>query len=198
MLVHLSAQLPIHKRDINAQKVIDNSCPASRISECQQSSNISCTSLKEVLIGYTKSIGNDMFLDTPYHVFSEFNLFYSGLLRGEDAPRATPIDTNVESGNTIDLGESRCMNVLSKINLSKMDSDVCQWDYTCKYNPLYFPSFLIEAKFDESNSITDECLPLEVKYSKFVRTVCQAGPEESHWCNCENQFPITVGYKYLT
>ena len=60
------------------------------------------------------------------------------------------------------------------------------------------PSFLIEAKLDKSNSVKDKCLPLKVKYSKFVRTVCQVDPEESHWCNCENQFTITVGYKHST
>ena len=196
MLIHLSAQLPIHKRDINSQKVIDNSCPTSRINECQQSSNISCASLKEALIGYTKGIGYDIYLDTPYHVFSVFDLFYSGLLRGEDAPRATPIDTDVQSEITSKLWKSRCRNLLRQINLSKNQSNLCQWNYTCKYNPLYFPSFLIEAKLDESNSVKDKCLPLKVKSSKFVRTICQADPEESHWCNCEDQSSIIVGYKH--
>ena len=57
-------------------------------------------------------------------MFGVFDLFYSDLLRGENVPRATPIDIDVQSEITSKLWKSRCKNVLSKINLSKKDSDV--------------------------------------------------------------------------
>ena len=82
----------------------------------------------------------------------------------------------------------------TRIELSKKDTDECQWSYTCKYNPHYFPSFTVEAKLDDSLSVPHRCSNIKMSNIKLVRTTCEANPEEDHWCRCDAGH-ITTGYK---
>ena len=73
---------------------------------------------------------------------------------------------------------------------------MCVNGSTCKYNPDYFPSFLIEAKLNETHSVKNKCMPLHSRNLKFVKTNCEADPEKPHWCHCENAHATTVGFKH--
>ena len=185
--VQFVIQATIHQQQAH-ESFIDNSCPLARIDECKKSSNASCTSLEEALLGHYDINHGDLLTDSPHYTFTMFDLFYSGILRGENAPTPASIHTTTAEFNR--LARNRCDALLS---LTIKNSDTCQWKYTCKYNSFYFPSILIQAVLDKSRSIVEECTPLKGRNLRFVRTTCQLDQNEPHWCSCEGD-RITTGY----
>ena len=175
---------------------VDSSCPSVHIDACLQSSNDSCTSLEEALIKYynTES-GQRLTADTPYYIFSVFDLFYSGIVSGENSPPATSKDLELESARVVNSGIRGCEALLRKLKLSKKDTDDCHWDYVCKYNPHYFPSFTIEAHLNEALSDWYVCEALRTRSLKFVRTDCLSDADKSNWCPCNAGY-ITTGYEH--
>ncbi len=175
---------------------IDYSCPSVHVDTCLQSSNDTCVSLEEALINYYNTVNGQRFsADTPYQVFSVFDLFYSGLVNGDKSPAATSKDLDLDSAQVHSMVRIGCDTILRKVKLSQKDSDYCQWDYTCKYNPHYFPSFTVEAVLNEALSDQDTCEPLRARNLKFVRTDCLSDAGKSHWCHC-NAGHVTVGYEH--
>jgi len=175
---------------------IDQSCPSVHMDACLRSSNDSCSSLQEALAQhYNTETGQRLTSDTPYHVFSVFDLFYSGLVQGESSPPATSMDLELESVEAVDSARRRCEALRRKLKFSKKDSDNCQWEYTCKYNPHYFPSFTVEARLNDALSDWNACEAVRVRNLKFVRTECLTDPNNSHWCPCNAGY-VTTGYDY--
>ena len=173
----------------------DNSCPDNHIAHCISESARNCTSLKEVLVdSYRADEGLRLDDDTPYHIFSVFDLFYSGLISGHGAPPKHSRDVVLESAAGKIISEKRCNNLLDHVNLSTKDTAECQWSYTCKYNPNYFPSFTVQAELDYSSE-EKKCSQININNVKFVRTTCEANPEADHWCKCDAGY-IPIGYKH--
>ena len=197
LLALISVQLarPIETSQSNAVS-IDHSCPSVHVEACLRSSNDSCISLQEALVHhYDTETGQRLSSDTPYHVFSVFDLFYSGLVQGESGPPATSMDLVLESVEVVDSARRKCEALLRKLRLPKKDTDSCYWDYTCKYNPHYFPSFTVEARLSDTLSDLNACEAVHVRSLKFVRTECLSDPDKSHWCPCNAGY-ITTGYEY--
>ena len=193
--LHLGSSSPVHQENSVGTNIIDYSCE-SHVTSCRQSSLSSCTSLRNALINtYDVSYGLRLYEDTPYQIFSIFDLFYSGLIESSSTPK-----TDAKSTEDLELVRSmareRCADLLEQVKLSTRDADECQWSYTCKYNPHYFPSFTVEAKLDDSSPVPDRCQKISINNIKFVRTTCKANPEEDHWCRCDAGH-ITTGYKTL-
>ena len=90
---------------------------------------------------------------------------------------------NIPTAEKVRKSKESCNVLLSKVNLSTKDTEMCQWSYTCRHNSLYFPSFLIEAKLGEQSNIAN-CIPLKVDNFKIVKTYCLNNPGESHFCYC--------------
>ena len=193
VLVHITNQSPIHRRQVVSHDYRDRSCE-NQINNCRSDTK-NCTSLKEVLVdSYNVDEGLRLYEDTPYLIFSAFDLFYSGLISDEDAPRANQRIATLESEPVERMSRERCLDLLENVRLSKKDTAECQWSYTCKYNPNYFPSFTVEAKLDDSSQ-ADKCEEIFTSNTKFVRTTCMTNSEEDHWCKCDAGQIIT-GYKH--
>ena len=186
--VQFTVQSPIYRRQAQ-ESIIDNSCPQTRIDECKKSSNMSCTSLKEALLSQYDISQGGLLLNNPQYVFSMFDLFYSGILGGENAPTPTSIHTTSAEFNR--LARIRC-GALDYLTV-KGDSDTCQWKLKCKYNSSYFPSFLIKAELDEEKSLAEDCTSLTARNLRFVKTTCESNKNEPHWCPCEGD-RTTTGY----
>ena len=186
--VQFTVQSPIYRQQA-PESIIDNSCPQTRIDECKKSSNMSCTSLKEALLSQYDISQGGFLLDNPQYVLSMFDLFYSGILRGENAPMPTSSNTTTAEFNR--LAMNRC-GALDNLTL-KGNSDTCQWKFKCKYNFSYFPIFLIKAELDKEKSVAEECTSLTARNLRFVKTTCQWNKNELHWCPCEGNRTIT-GY----
>ena len=161
--VQFAAQSPIYRRQA-PDFFSDNNCPQARIDECKKSSNMSCTSLKEALRTQYDISHGGLLMVTPHYVFSMFELFYSGILGGENAPTSTSINTTTSELNR--LARNRCDALLNWT--VKGNSDSCQWKFTCRFNSSYFPSFLVQAKLNEERSLVEVCKPPKVESSRFV------------------------------
>ena len=195
-LVHLATQLPIQRRQVVNDDFIDRGCSDSQIAQCRAESASNCTSLVEALVGtYDLEEGVRLPYDTPYHIFSAFDLFFSGLISDIHAPSAYSRGAKLESAQVKRISRRNCEALLDRVSLSTEDTDECQWSYTCKYNPHYFPSFTVEAKLDDSLSVPHRCSNIKMSNIKFVRTTCEANPEEDHWCRCDAG-RITTGYRH--
>ena len=193
VLVHITNQSPIHRRQVVSHDYRDRSCE-NQTNKCRSETK-NCTSLKEVLVdSYGVDEGVRLNADTPYLIFSAFDLFYSGLISDEDAPRANQRIVTLESEPVETMSQDNCQDLLDNVKLSKKDTAECQWSYTCKYNPNYFPSFTVAAKLDDSSQAA-KCDEIFTSSTKFVRTACMTNSEEDHWCKCEADRIIT-GYKY--
>ena len=190
----LSTQSHIYRRQTANQNYLDTICESVR-ADCHTKSSVeNCTSLKDALVKtYSRENGVRLSGDTPYHIFSMFELFYSGLISDTVTPEANLLNAHLESAAVERMSRKRCEDLLDRIRLSTKDSNNCQWSYTCKYNPHYFPSFTVEAKLDDS-SVAWRCSNIKMSNIKFVRTTCEANPEEDHWCRCDAG-RITTGYK---
>lgn len=197
-LVSLRVASPIEivRTSEDGRVSLDHSCPSVHVDACLQSSNNTCISLEDALINYYNTENGQRFsTNTPYQVFSVFDLFYSGLVSGEKSPPATSKDLELDSAQVHSMAKIGCEAILRKLKLSQKDSDHCQWDYACKYNPHYFPSFTIEAVLNEALSDRDACESIRARSLKFVRTDCLSDAEKSHWCPC-NAGHVTVGYEH--
>ena len=193
-LVHFTTQSPIHRRSTATQDFVDESYE-DQIEICKNGSRTNCISLKEVIVEtYNVGNGEPLYEVTPYHIFSVFDLFYSGLITGKDAPRANSRVQTPESTNIKKMYKNRCEMLIGKINLSKKDTEFCQWTYSCKYNPNYFPSFTVQAKLDASSD-AGRCTSHTISTVKFIRTECLANSQEDHWCKCGVD-SIVTGYKH--
>ena len=193
-LIFISTQSPIYRRQTANQNYLDTICESVR-ADCSTNSIANCTSLKEALaVTYNRAGGVHLSADTPYYIFSVFELFYSGLISDEGIPEANMLNAHLESAAVESMSRRGCTDILDRIKLSKRDTDACQWSYTCKYNPHYFPSFTVKAKLDDSLSVPHRCSNIKMSNIKFVRTTCEANPEEDHWCRCDAG-RITTGYK---
>ena len=186
--VQFAAQSPVYRRQAQ-ESIIDNSSLQTRIDECKKSSYMACTSLKEALLSQYDISQGGLLLDTPQYVFSMFDLFYSDILRGENAPTPTSIHTTTAEFNR--LASNRC-GALGDL-IVKGNSDTCQWKLKCKYNSSYFPSFLIQAELDKEKSLAEDCTSLRARNLKFVKITCESNKNEPHWCPCEGNRTIT-GY----
>ena len=173
--VQFTLQSPIYRRQAQ-ESIIDNSCPQTRIDECKKSSNMSCTSLKEALLSQYDISQGGLLLTNPQYVFSMFDLFYSGILGGENAPTPTSIHTT-----------SAEFNRLARIRCGALDY------LTVKGDSDYFPSFLIKAELDEEKSLAEDCTSLTARNLRFVKTTCESNKNEPHWCPCEGD-RTTTGY----
>ena len=188
--VQLAAQSPIHRRQAELhESIIDNSCPTTHIDECRQSSHQSCTSLNEAL-QMIKTQRVDL-INSTFHIFGMFDIVYSGLLNVEHVTSDMPI--NIATAEKVRKSKETCKVLLSQVNLSTKDTEMCQWSYTCRHNAIYFPSFLIEAKLDEQQSDIANCIPLKVDNFQLMKTNCLNNPGESHWCHCNGSKKI-IGY----
>ena len=193
--LHLSWELPV-KRYVAINTLLDNSCSENQVNECNNESISSCKSLKKaLLITYDNLEGVHLTHDTPSLVFSFMDLLYSGLISDNGTSQsANPRDAVLESSEWEDKSRERCDDLLSNVQLSTEDTEECQWSYTCKYNPHYFPSFTVEAELS-SWSVAHRCSKISTRNIKYVRMPCKANPEEDHWCRC-NAGLITTGYRH--
>ncbi len=193
--VQLSLQAPLQKRSASIVDYIDPGCSERQVSQCQAQSSTNCTSLKDAVLNtYDYQYGVRLPSDIPYHIFSAFDLLYSGLI--PDEQQTNPRDAVLKTTRWRDLAHDRCHSLLGQIKLSTKDTNECRWRYTCKYNPHYFPSFTVEAELDTSLSVEHRCSKIRLEENiKFVRTTCKADQEEDHWCICDAG-PITTGYKH--
>ena len=188
----LSSSLTMQSRE-TLSEFIDTSCHASQINACKQSSNTTCTSLKKAMTDYyNNQSGIRLGSDTPYPIFSTFDLFYSGIVTDINAPPTLASVSELYSQNTATDARQKCEDILHQVHLSKKDSDTCQWSYTCQYNPNYFPSFSIQAKLNETLAERN-CKALTISNLKFVKTNCLSQPQETHWCPCDAGSLVT-GY----
>ena len=193
-LANLGAPLPVLKLQGETESFFDRSCSDAQLSQCKSESTQSCSSLKNALLNtYDNLEGVHLAHDTPSLVFSSMDLLYSGLISDNDTSQANPRDAILESSEWEDKSRERCDDLLSSIQLSTEDTGACQWSYTCKYNPHYFPSFTVEAELS-SWSVAHRCSKISTRSIKYVRTPCEANPEEDHWCRC-NAGLITTGYR---
>ena len=188
---------PLQRRQASSSDFVDRSCAKNQLSQCRSKSVDSCTSLKESIANtYDFPEGVHLAHDTPSLVFSFMDLLYSGLISDNDTSQANPRDAVLESSEWEDKSRERCSDLLSNIQLSTEDTGECQWSYTCKYNPHYFPSFTVEAELS-SWSVAHRCSKISTRNIKYVRTSCEANPEEDHWCRC-NAGLITTGYRHTS
>ncbi len=172
---------------------IDRSCDELQVASCELRSNTSCTSLKEALVQYYNlNSGKELDKDTPYPIFSMFDLFYSGILNDTEAPTALDSVYELNSQIAIEDAKRKCAKVLKMVTYPTKNSDHCRWNYECLYNPNYFPSFTIKAKLNES-SAEGGCEALSAANLKFVKTNCLSQPGTLHWCPCDAGI-IATGY----
>ncbi len=193
--VQLSFQAPLHVQKQQTEDYVDSGCSEDQVSKCEAQSYTNCTSLKDAILNtYDYQYGVRLPSDIPYHIFSAFDLLYSGLI--PDELQTNPRDAVLKTTRWRDLAHDRCHSLLGQIKLSTKDTNECRWRYTCKYNPHYFPSFTVEAELDTSLSVEHRCRKIRLEENiKFVRTTCKANPQEDHWCTCDVG-PITTGYKH--
>ncbi len=192
VLVHQTYQSPIYRRSAPSHDYVDRSCSQIQMEKCHNMSSNGCTSLKEAIVkSYNVNSGQLLSESTPRHIFSLFDLFYSGLLTDEDAPEENTRADDLNTSKVRYLSEKRCEDLLSRIELSTKDSS-CQWRYVCQYNPNYFPSFTVKAVLEE-RSDEASCIAKTVGNVKFVRTSCKANPDQDHWCKCDAG-QINTGY----
>ena len=196
VLVHQTYQSPIYRRSASSQEYdyVDRSCSEDQIKRCHNASSSSCTSLKEAIVKrYNVDSGLLLSDATPHHLFSLFDLFYSGLLTDEDAPPANARADKLNTSKVYTESENRCRQLLNRIQLSTKDSS-CEWRYVCQYNPNYFPSFTVKAVLEETSDEAS-CRSKTVSNVKFVRTSCKANPDEDQWCKCDTGL-INTGYEH--
>ena len=192
---NLTLQSPIYPGVTpTLSEFIDISCHASQLDACEQSSNTTCASLKEAMIDYYNiESGIRLSSDTPYHMFSTFDLFYSGIVTDINAPLTLENISELYSQNTARNAEQKCQDLLHQVRFTTENSDTCRWSYTCQYNPNYFPSFSIQAKLNETLAERN-CNALTISNLKFVKTNCLSQPGQTHWCPCDAGSVVT-GYK---
>lgn len=192
MVLNLITLSPVHGNE-ELSEFIDTSCHISQISACEQSSNTSCTSLERAMVDYyNEASGARLSSDAPYHVFSLFDLFYSGIVSDRNAPSVLAGVHELSSETTVNHAKYQCEDILHQIRFSGENSDACRWTFTCRYNPNYFPSFSIQAKLNETLKESN-CEAVVSSSLKFVKTNCLNQPGQLHWCPCDAGFLIT-GY----
>ena len=88
--------------------------------DCSTNSIVNCTSLKEALaITYNRAGGVHLSYDTPYYIFSVFELFYSGLISDKGLPEANMSNAYLESAAIESKSRRGCTDILDRIKLSK-------------------------------------------------------------------------------
>ena len=185
LVVQQTAQSPIYKRAAeNREQYVDRSCRNSDIASCRIMSSSNCTSLKEAMTKVYTADNVDVGSVIPHHIFSPLDLLYFGLL-SEDALEVIPRADNLDSAAVVDAAAEKCDYFKRQISRQRNTKEgECEWSYSCKYNPNYFPSFTIHAELVNSN-MENSCTPHTVTNRKFVRMQCLANPEEDHWCQCD-------------
>ncbi len=194
-IIHIALQAPLQEQSSSIVDFIDPGCSELQVSQCEAQSSTNCTALKDAILNtYDYQYGVRLPSDIPYHIFSAFDLLYSGLI--PDELQTNSRDAVLKTTRWRDLAHDRCHSLLGQIKLSTKDTNECRWRYTCKHNPHYFPSFTVEAELDTSLSVEHRCSKIRLEENiKFVRTTCKANPEQDHWCTCDAG-SITTGYKH--
>jgi len=152
----------------------------------------SCKSLKEVLTDHIRKsrLLPSRRLDTSYNAFTLNDLYYSGILEGNERV--------LSEIHQRDQGEEDCESLLKEwLRPQNVNSGRCSWHYTCSYDPHRFPGFKVEAVIDNQKNLdADLCRKVKMKYVVvFERTTCDEDPcgLAENWVIRNNQ-EIVVGF----
>ena len=173
---------------------------------CRHTGPSNCTSLKEAIYNLYREI--DLDSDKPYYVFTLKDLYYSGLLDGEEIGNELPDDlqspplnkTDFSTPFERDIADMRCERLTDMLEFPTRDaSGYCSWSYRCTQNQLQFPSFQVEAVLDGEQPYEGECSPLSMENKRFVKTICEQEdaslPAKADWLECDCR-DVTVAYRF--
>ena len=149
-----------------------------------------CTSLMEAILEYYEGIDSDA--DVPHHFFSLKDLIYSAIIEGSGELQATPLH-NLNATRFEQKREKECKDLMKKYTLPINDTGNCTWTYTCRVEPLHFPSLYVEAVLTTPENRL--CRPVRMESPRFERSVCEHDSTLPHWQLKRSNNSIVIGYK---
>ena len=113
-LILFSTQSPLYRQQTANQNYLDTICESVR-ADCSTNSIVNCTSLKEVrAVTYNRAGGVHLSADTPYYIFSVFELFYSGLFSDKDVSEANMLNAHLESAAIESMSRERMFRYIGQ------------------------------------------------------------------------------------